>query len=204
MKWILDDLQFTFAHELKTKDPDVYEAFDRCYNNLKEDDEVQFDGLKELLSLSRKDGKKQILMRDQQNVRSKYLIESVSYRHIPQKIQAYFRKEKLMQEVLPHECYRVLSLASMTDEGFEKQSQNVKTYFAYQNLGEDMVKIFIQDLLPNRTFNSEELDTILEATQGIPGEITKFVNAKGKDVLEKVSNYIEIRCTDIKSDFEVS
>ena len=202
-KWILDDLQFTFAHELKTNNSAVYEAFDRCYGNLKEDKDVQFDGLGELLSLSRKDGTKQVLMRDQQNVTSKYKIIATRGDDFPERLASYEIANKIIRIILPQECSRVLTLASMTDEGFEKQSQNVKTYFAYQNLGEDMAKIFIRDLLPNRTFNTQEVDTILEATQCIPGEITRFVNAKGENAFEKVSNYIEQRSTEIQSDFKV-
>ena len=199
--WILDDLQFTFAHELKVDDREVYEAFDQCYRNLGEDKEVQFKSLKNLLSLSRKDGKKQVLMRDQQNVTSRYKIITTRGDDTPPRLARYVIADEIIRTILPQECYRVLSLASMTDEGFEKQSQNVSTYFAYQSLPENMSKIFIKDLFPNRIFNSEEVDTILEATRGIPGEITKFVNAKGENVFEKVSNYIEKRSAEIQSDF---
>jgi len=199
-KLLVDDLQFTFAPELKTQDPEVCKAFQQCYDVLYAAENIQIKSLKELLSLNQRRGKRQTLLVDQQNVLSRYNLITVHKGDSPDRLAAYQTAEKMIRTIIPQGCQKVMTVASMTDEGYERQNQEVQTYIIHSTLPEEMSRMFVMDSFKGRTIEPEQTNTILELTQGTPGEISRIINAEGKNVSEKISNYMDQRSKEIQKD----
>jgi hypothetical protein len=199
-KWILDDLQFTFAYELKIQDPEVCRAFQQCYNVLKDAEDVQIESLKGLLSLNQKRGKRQIFLVDQQNVLSRYNLISIHRGDTAYRLEAYQRAEKLIRTIIPQGSQKVITVASMTDEGYERQNQEVQSYILHSTMPDEMSRMLIMDAFQDRALVPEQIDTILELTRGTPGEISRIIKAQGNNVSEKILDYMSQRSTEIRSD----
>ncbi len=199
-QWILSDLQFTFAHELQMGDQEVIEAFNACYDCIGGDNKVQEQNLEKLLSINPKRGKKQILLIDQQNILSKNTtLNSQNLIHDADR-EKNISARVIVTQILPRGCHRILQIASMTDEGYEKSDQEVITTFLYDALPEEMTRQYIQ-ISSENSFKPDEIDTIIENSKRVPGEVTSIMEAKGATINEKVQNYFNKRIGEIQKDF---
>ena len=201
-QWILDELQFTFAHDLRTGDKQVFQALDKCYGCLEATYKVQQRNLSNLLSLNLRRGKKQYLLVDQQNVLSRYGFIMSQGQSAPLVLETYNIATFLIDHALPRSCKRVIRVASMTDEGSSKQGQEVNTVELYKVLPEEMAKIFVKSSSQDIAPGSDDINSVLDTSGRIPGEIAKILKSKGDKVSQKLQNYVAERVVEIQRDIQ--
>lgn len=198
-RWLLDDLQFTYAQEIKNQDPKTMEAFYTCYDSIEESLSTQIKNISKLIS-NINHGAIPILLIDQYNVFSKVYDRTSKDLKMARKREVVDATVWVLETVLPSYSHRTVCVASMTDEGPTKQSQEVKYFIVNDSFSDDISKIFVKDIFREENPDNEEIRIILDTTRGSAGEIQAIKDVKRERVSEKVLHYVESRHEEITAD----
>ena len=200
IKHILNDLQFTFADHLQDGD---HQKFDLCY--LYEIERLPFNkrllALENLLShhMAKAGSEKRILIIDQWNLMSR-MIETAKTRRGIEKILTQ-RVEII--NILSSAANKYMRIASLTDEDYEKETQEWQVISMYDRLDEPVCQEFIADTFKGTTLSKEDFSIIEETSGKIPGEIVSIMRQPGDRIDDKIKSYNEIRPDEISRDLEL-